>query len=58
MPKSRMGFGVFIWLLMRKSLSGMSSEDFSPSLRKQYLCFGPHPKAGRFLQSPLLQKRH
>lgn len=58
MSKSRMGFGVFIWFLMCKSLSGMNSEDFSPGLHKQCLCFGPHPKAGRFLQSPLLQKHH
>lgn len=58
MSKSILGFGVFVWLLMCKPLSGMNSEDFSPGLCKQSLCFGPHPKAGRFLQSPLLEKHH
>lgn len=58
MSKSRLGFGVFVWLLMCKSLSGTNSEVFSPCLHKWSLCFGPHPKAGRFLQSPLLQKHY
>lgn len=50
-------FGEFICLLMCKSVSGMNSEDF-PLVCISGLCLGPHPKAGRFLQSPLLQKHH
>lgn len=52
MSKSRMGFGVFIWFLMCKSLSGMNSEDFSPGLHKQCVCFGPHAKAGEVSAIP------
>lgn len=35
----------------------MNSEDF-PLVCISGLCFGPHPKVGRFLQSLLLQKHH